>query len=104
MHEFDPFRVYPMAFMLNREGKYMPVPATISGKYNIDAAGMSGALIPRRVFDTIGFRDFYADDGSYKSEDFCFWEDCKAAGYAIIGHFDQISEHIKRVPLGVING
>ena len=97
---------HPMAYNLGKDGLYYPPDisqATVGpayfGRHVVDGAGMSGALIPRKLFlemERPWFKWTHDKDGYvYETEDFYFWRKAAALGWKLEADLDLIADHIK---------
>lgn len=105
-------KVHPMAYTQGDDGLYHFID-TRQGKVKIDGTGMSGALLPRNLFEALRGVHSYAepwfetthdeDDGKLlQSEDFYFWERVRALGWQIVADLDLVADHIKPMRLGYL--
>ena len=97
---------HPMAYNREKDGLYYPVDmrrAAVGppyfGRHIVDGAGMSGALIPRKLFlemERPWFKWTHDRDGYvYETEDFYFWQKAAALGWKLEADLDLIADHIK---------
>ena len=97
-------QIVPMAYRY-RESLYYPVTYT-NGIVSVDAAGMSGALIPRQVFKDISRPWFHMPHDEIgklvSTEDMFFWTKVRESGYRLKAHLGLVAEHLKLLHLSIL--
>lgn len=98
---------YPAAYLEipGKPGVYKPAAEGPGEPINVDACGMSGALVHRSVFadwTCPWFRAETDEVGNWHSEDFNFFADMAEDGYQVIAHLDLVADHHRAVSLATV--